>query len=91
MTETIFKKEDKDFMLSCTMREQYLKKELYYSFKLKQRLKGKRKWEDIKECKNAHYIETPMSDILLYLSVEEVLQVAVAEYNKYKPTKQTLF
>ncbi|WP_455639758.1 hypothetical protein, partial [Parabacteroides sp.] len=61
-----------------------------YSFKLMQRAKGKRKWQEIKGYEHKYRVNTDMDDILRYLSRSQVMGIAELEYKKYAP-KESLF
>lgn len=90
MTEMIFPQENRDLKLSCTLRIEMLDTSARYSFKLMQRAKGKRKWQDIKGYERKYYVNTDMDDILRYLSRSQVMALAELEHKKYAP-KEILF
>lgn len=58
-----------------------------YSFKLMQREKGKRKWQELKGYKYRYCINTDMEDILRYLSRSQIMALAELEYKKYAPSE----
>lgn len=83
MTELKFANGDLEFKLSCDMNTD---RHRTYIFKLEQREKGKRKWNNVKEQEKRYCFETDMDIILKYLSKEQVIEVAELEYKKYKPS-----
>lgn len=87
MTEMIFPQENRDLKLTCTMHSEILGHSVRYSFKLMQRAKGKRKWQEIKGYERQYRVNTDMDDILRYLSRSQVMGVAKLEYKKYAPTE----
>lgn len=87
MTEMIFPQDDKDLKLTCTLHIDILGTSAYYSFKLMQRAKGKRKWQEIKGYERQYRVNTYMDDILRYLSKSQVMELAELEYKKYDPAK----
>lgn len=89
MTEMIFPQENRDLKLSCKLYIDILGN-CRYSFKLMQRAKGKRKWQDIKGYEHSYRVNTDMDDILRYLSRSQVMGLAELEYKKYTP-KESLF
>lgn len=88
MTEMIFTQGNMEFKLNCIMCADMLKDSVHYSFKLLQREKGKRKWQQIKEECNGYYYKTVMENILKYLSKDQVMSLAKLEYQKYTPSKR---
>lgn len=87
MTEMIFPQENRDLKLTCTLHIDMLRHSACYSFKLMQRAKGKRKWQDIKGYEHSYRVETDMEDILRYLSKSQVMGLAELEYKKYAPAE----
>lgn len=87
MTEMIFPQDIRDLKLTCTMRSEILGHSVRYSFKLMQRAKGKRKWQEIKGYERQYRVNTDMDDILRYLSRSQVMGLAELEYKKYAPTE----
>lgn len=83
----IFSQGKMEFKLNCIMRADMLKDNVNYSFKLLQREKGKRKWQQIKEECDGYYYKTVMGNILKYLSKDQVMSLAKLEYKKYEPSK----
>lgn len=86
MTEMIFSQEERDLKLTCTLHIDTFASALY-NFKLMQREKGKRKWQDIKGYEHTYRVNTDMDDILRYLSRSQVMGLAELEYKKYAPTE----
>lgn len=87
MTEMIFSQEERDLKLTCTLHIDTLSVSARYIFKLMQRAKGKRKWQDIKGYEHTYRVNTDMDDILRYLSRSQVMGLAELEYKKYAPTE----
>lgn len=58
-----------------------------YSFKLMQRAKSKRKWQELKGYEHQYRVDTDMDDILGYLSRSQVMGLAELEYKKYAPAE----
>ena len=87
MTEMIFPQENRDLKLTCTLHIDMLSTPARYSFKLMQRAKGKRKWQEIKGYEHQYRVNTDMDDILRYLSRSQVMGLAELEYKKYAPTE----
>lgn len=87
MTEMIFPQDIRDLKLTCTMQSETFSNSVSYSFKLMQRAKGKRKWQEIKGYERKYRLNTDMDDILRYLSRSQVMGVAKLEYKKYAPTE----
>lgn len=87
MTDMIFPQEDRDLKLTCTLHIGTLDTSARYLFKLMQRDKGKRKWQDIKGYERQYRVNTDMDDILKYLSKSQVMGLAKLEYKKYAPTE----
>lgn len=90
MTEMIFPQENRDLKLTCTLRIDMFSRSACYSFKLVQRAKGKRKWQELKGYERQCRVNTDMDDILRYLSRSQVMGLAELEYKKYAP-KESLF
>ena len=90
MTEMIFLQENRDLKLTCTLHIDMLRCSARYSFKLMQRAKGKRKWQELKGYERLCRVNTDMDDILRYLSRSQVMGLAELEYKKYAP-KESLF
>ncbi len=86
MTEMIFSQEERDLKLTCTL---YIDtfSSARYNFKLMQREKGKRKWQEIEGYEWQYRVHTDMDDILRYLSRSQVMELAELEYKKYAPTE----
>lgn len=89
MTEMIFPQENRDLKLTCTLHIDMLSTPRY-SFKLMQRAKGKRKWQEIKGYECQYRVNTDMDDILKYLLRSQVMGLAELEYKNYAP-KEGLF
>ena len=87
MTEMIFPQEKRDLKLTCTLHIDTLAVSARYSFKLMQRAKGKRKWQDIKGYECQYRVNTDMDDILRYLSRSQVMGLAEIKYKKYAPAE----
>lgn len=87
MTEMIFSQGERDLKLTCTLRIDTLSVSARYFFKLMQREKGKRKWQEIKGYEHQYRVNTDMDDILRYLSRSQVMGLAELEYKKYAPTE----
>jgi hypothetical protein len=87
MTEMIFSQEERDLKLTCTLHIDTFSVSARYIFKLMQRAKGKRKWQDIKGYEHTYRVNTDMDDILRYLSRSQVMGLAELEYKKYAPTE----
>lgn len=85
MTEMIFPQENRDLKLTCKLHIDMFANSVRYSFKLMQRAKGKRKWQDIKGYERQYRANTDMDDILRYLSRSQVMGLAELEYKKYAP------
>lgn len=83
----IFSQEERDLKLTCTLHIDTLSVSARYIFKLMQRTKGKRKWQDIKGYEHQYRVNTDMDDILRYLSRSQVMGLAELEYKKYAPTE----
>lgn len=83
----IFSQEERDLKLTCTLHVDTLSVSARYIFKLMQRAKGKRKWQDIKGYEHTYHVNTDMDDILRYLSRSQVMGLAELEYKKYAPTE----
>lgn len=81
----IFPQDNRDLKLTCTLRTDMFATSVYYSFKLMQRAKGKRKWEEIKEDEHKYLVNTDIENILRYLSKSQVMGLAELEYKKYDP------
>ena len=86
MTEMIFPQENRDLKLTCTLYIDMLSVARYL-FKLMQRAKGKRKWQELKEYEGLYRVSTDMDDILRYLSINQVMGLAELEYKKYTPSE----
>lgn len=87
MTEMIFPQENRDLKLACTLYIDMLSTSARYSFKLMQRAKGKRKWQELKGYESQYRVSTDMDDILRYLSRSQVMGLAELEYKKYAPVE----
>lgn len=87
MTEMIFPQENRDLKLTCKLHIDMLTNSVRYSFKLMQRAKGKRKWQDIRGHERLYRANTDMDDILRYLSRSQVMGLAELEYKKYAPAE----
>lgn len=83
----IFSQGERDLKLTCTLRIDTLSVSARYFFKLMQREKGKRKWQEIKGYEHQYRVNTDMDDILRYLSRSQVMGLAELEYKKYAPTE----
>lgn len=83
----IFPQENRDLKLTCTLHIETLGHSAHYSFKLMQRAKGKRKWREIKGYEYQYRVNTDMDDILRYLSISQVMELAELEYKKYAPAE----
>lgn len=84
----IFPQENRDLKLTCTLHNDILSTPARYSFKLMQRAKGKRKWQEIEGYENQYRVTTDMDDILRYLSRSQVIELAELEYKKYAPSEK---
>lgn len=82
----IFPQENRDLKLTCTLYIDMLSVARYL-FKLMQRAKGKRKWQELKEYEGLYRVSTDMDDILRYLSINQVMGLAELEYKKYTPSE----
>lgn len=87
MTEMIFPQENRDLKLTCKLHIDTLGTSARYSFKLMQRAKGKRKWQEIKGYEHQYRVNTDMDDILKYLLRSQVMGLAELEYKKYAPAE----
>lgn len=87
MTEMIFPQENRDLKLTCKLNIDMFANSVRYSFKLMQRAKGKRKWQDIRGYERLYRANTDMDDILRYLSRSQVMGLAELEYKKYAPAE----
>ena len=88
MTEMIFSQGERDLKLTCTLHVDTLSVSARYFFKLMQRDKGKRKWQEIKGYEYQYRVTTDMEDILRYLPRSQVMKLAELEYKKYAPTQK---
>lgn len=88
MTDMIFPQDNRDLKLTCTLHIDMLGTSARYSFKLMQRAKGKRKWQEIKGYERQYRVNTDMDDILRYLSRSQVMGLAELEYKKYAPAER---
>lgn len=79
----IFPQENRDLKLTCTLYIDMFANSVRYSFKLMQRAKGKRKWQDIKGYERQYCANTDMDDILRYLLRSQVMGLTELEYKKY--------
>lgn len=84
----IFSQGNIDLKLTCTLHIDTFSVSARYIFKLMQRAKGKRKWQDIKGYEHTYRVNTDMYDILRYLSRSQVMGLAELEYKKYVPTQK---
>lgn len=84
----IFSQGNIDLKLTCTLHIDTFSVSARYIFKLMQRAKGKRKWQDIKGYEHTYRVNTDMHDILRYLSRSQVMGLAELEYKKYVPTQK---
>lgn len=83
----IFPQENRDLKLTCTLYIDMLRTYTCYSFKLMQRAKGKRKWQELKGYEHQCRVSTDMDDILRCLSRSQVMGLAELEYKKYAPAE----
>ena len=83
----IFSQGERDLKLTCTLHIDTLSVSARYIFKLTQRAKGKRKWQEINGYEYQYRVNTDMDDILRYLSRSQVMRLAELEYKKYAPTE----
>lgn len=83
----IFPQKNRDLKLTCKLHINEFKQFACYSFKLMQREKGKREWQEIKGYEHQYRVNTDMDDILRYLSRSQVMGLAELEYKKYAPAE----
>lgn len=83
----IFPQENIDLKLACTLHLDMSSTSARYSFKLMQRAKGKRKWQELERYEHQYRVSTDMDEILRHLSRSQVMTLAELEYKKYAPAE----
>ena len=83
----IFPQENRDLKLTCELHIDMLTNSVRYSFKLMQRAKGKRKWQDIRGYERLYRANTDTINNQFVRSRSQVMGLAELEYKKYAPAE----